>query len=48
MFEEPKGGIAAQRRALRRKASVLDANLDEVRRLERRWERPTKAAWNST
>ena len=32
-FEEPKGGIAAQRKALRRKASVLDANLAEVRRL---------------
>jgi hypothetical protein len=35
MFEEPKGGIAAQRRALRRKGSVLDANLGEVRRLEK-------------
>jgi hypothetical protein len=34
MFEEPKGGIEAQRRALRRKASVLDDNLEEVRRLE--------------
>ena len=34
MFEAPKGGIAAQRRALRRKASVLDDNLAEVRRLE--------------
>ena len=34
LFEEPKGGIAAQRRALRRKASVLDDNLAEVRRLE--------------
>ncbi len=34
LFEEPKGGTAAQRRALRRKASVLDANLAEVRRLE--------------
>ena len=33
LFEAPKGGIAAQRRALRRKASVLDANLAEVRRL---------------
>ncbi|MEM1070741.1 MAG: DUF1552 domain-containing protein [Planctomycetota bacterium] len=33
LFEEPKGGIAAQRRALRRKASVLDDNLNEVRRL---------------
>ena len=36
MFEEPKGGIAAQRRELRRKASVLDANLAEVRRLEKK------------
>jgi hypothetical protein len=34
MFEEPKGGMAAQRRALRRKGSVLDANLAEVRKLE--------------
>ena len=34
MFEEPKGGKAAQRRALRRKGSVLDANLAEVRQLE--------------
>jgi hypothetical protein len=34
LFGEPKGGTAAQRRALRRKASVLDANLAEVRRLE--------------
>jgi len=34
MFQEPKGGKAAQRRALRRKGSVLDANLDEVRRLD--------------
>ncbi len=36
MFEEPKGGTAAQRRALRRKGSVLDANLAEVRRLEQK------------
>ena len=36
MFAEPKGGIAAQRRALRRKASVLDDNLAEVRRLEQK------------
>ena len=36
LFEEPKGGIAAQRRALRRKASVLDDNLAEVRRLEKK------------
>jgi hypothetical protein len=34
LFAEPKGGIAAQRRALRQKASVLDANLAEVRRIE--------------
>ncbi|TWU03528.1 DUF1552 domain-containing protein [Neorhodopirellula pilleata] len=34
LFEEPKGGIEAQRKALRRKASVLDDNLAEVRRLE--------------
>ncbi|MFO1002033.1 MAG: DUF1552 domain-containing protein [Planctomycetaceae bacterium] len=34
LFEEPKGGKAAQRRLLRHKASVLDANLAEVRRLE--------------
>ncbi len=34
LFEEPKGGKMAQRRALRRKGSVLDANLAEVRQLE--------------
>ncbi|MGC4002332.1 MAG: DUF1552 domain-containing protein [Pirellulales bacterium] len=34
LFQDPKGGTAAQRKALRRKASVLDANLAEVRRLE--------------
>jgi hypothetical protein len=34
LFEEPKGGTTAQRKALRRKGSVLDANLSEVRRLE--------------
>lgn len=34
LFEEPKGGLAAQRRSLRRKGSVLDANLQEVRQLE--------------
>jgi hypothetical protein len=33
LFEEPKGGKTAQRRALRRKGSVLDANLAEVRQL---------------
>lgn len=36
MFEEPKGGTAAQRRELRRKGSVLDANLAEVRQLEQK------------
>jgi hypothetical protein len=36
MFEEPKGGKEAQRRALRRKGSVLDANLAEVRHLEKK------------
>lgn len=36
MFVEPKGGTAAQRKALRRKGSVLDANLAEVRRLEQK------------
>jgi Protein of unknown function (DUF1552) len=34
LFEAPKGGKTAQRRALRHKGSVLDANLAEVRRLE--------------
>tara|TARA_R110002096_G_scaffold147671_34_gene307975 strand:- start:2791 stop:4143 length:1353 start_codon:yes stop_codon:yes gene_type:complete len=34
LFEEPKNGTEAQRRALRRKASVLDSNLEEVRKLE--------------
>jgi hypothetical protein len=36
LFEEPKGGTSAQRKALRRKASVLDDNLEEVRRLEQK------------
>ena len=36
LFEEPSDGTAAQRRALRRKASVLDSNLEEVRRLEKK------------
>jgi Protein of unknown function (DUF1552) len=35
LFEAPKGGTAAQRKALRRKGSVLDANLAEVRQLEK-------------
>ena len=36
LFEEPKGGKLAQRRSLRRKGSVLDANLAEVRQLEKK------------
>jgi hypothetical protein len=36
LFEEPRGGKTAQRRALRRRGSVLDANLAEVRQLEQR------------
>lgn len=36
LFEEPKGGRDAQRKALRRKASVLDDNLTEVRQLEQK------------
>ncbi len=36
IFEEPKGGVDAQRKALRRKASILDDNLDEVRRLKQK------------
>tara|TARA_R110002096_G_scaffold114770_14_gene248877 strand:+ start:4489 stop:5844 length:1356 start_codon:yes stop_codon:yes gene_type:complete len=36
LFEEPKGGIDARRNELRRKASVLDDNLAEVRRLEKK------------
>jgi len=36
LFSEPAGGKATQRRALRRKSSVLDANLAEVRRLEKK------------
>ena len=36
LFEEPKNGTEAQRRALRRKASVLDSNLEEVRKLEQK------------
>jgi hypothetical protein len=34
LFEEPKGGKTVQRRNLRCKGSVLDANLAEVRRLD--------------
>jgi hypothetical protein len=33
MFEEPAGGIAGQRRQLRRRGSILDAVLDEARSL---------------
>jgi hypothetical protein len=36
LFEEPKNGKTAQRRELRRKGSVLDANLEEVRQLKRK------------
>lgn len=36
LFEEPTNGTVAQRRSLRRKGSVLDANLEEVRSLERK------------
>ncbi|MAB77660.1 MAG: hypothetical protein CMO47_14555 [Verrucomicrobiales bacterium] len=36
MFEAPEGGIAAQRKELRRKGSILDANLAEVSRLQRK------------
>ena len=36
LFEEPKDGIEAQRKALRRKASILDDNLAEVRRLDQK------------
>jgi hypothetical protein len=42
LFEEPKGGKMVQRRALRRKGSVLDANLEEVRRLEQQMGREDK------
>jgi hypothetical protein len=36
MFESPKGGVTTQRRDLRQKGSILDANLDAVRRLEQK------------
>lgn len=42
LFEEPQNGTEAQRRALRRKGSVLDANLEEVRSLERKMGRDDK------
>lgn len=46
LFEEPKNGTAAQRRALRRKGSVLDANLEEVRSLERKMGNEDKGRMN--
>jgi hypothetical protein len=36
LFETPKGGITTQRRDLRQKGSILDANLARVRRLEQK------------
>ncbi len=36
LFEAPKDGIAAERRALRRRGSVVDAVLGEARELERK------------
>ena len=35
LFEEPAGGIDAQRRRLNRKESILDVVLEEARGLER-------------
>ncbi len=46
LFEEPKDGTDAQRRALRRKGSVLDANLEEVRSLEKRLGKEDKGRLN--
>jgi len=46
LFEEPKSGTASQRRGLRRKGSVLDANLEEVRSLERRMGTEDKGRMN--
>jgi hypothetical protein len=34
LFEDPKGGIAAQRRGLHRRGSILDALLDEAKSLD--------------
>jgi len=42
LFEQPKGGVQAQREALLLKGSVLDANLEEVRRLEKKMGRDDK------
>lgn len=36
LFEEPKGGIAKQRRAIHRKSSILDTILEEARALDRK------------
>ena len=36
LFEQPKSGTAAQPQSLRKKASILDANLDEARSLKRK------------
>jgi hypothetical protein len=36
LFEEPQGGTARQRRSLQRRASILDATLDEARTLGNR------------
>ena len=36
LFETPAGGLPAQRKELRRKGSVLDANLAEVNRLQQK------------
>ncbi len=46
LFEEPKSGTASQRRGLRRKGSVLDANLEEVRSLERKMGTEDKGRMN--
>ena len=36
LFEKPKGGLAAQRRTLHRRGSILDAVLDDAAALEKR------------
>jgi hypothetical protein len=36
LFETPQGGVTTQRRELRQKGSILDANLARVRRLEQK------------
>jgi hypothetical protein len=35
LFEEPKGGVASQRRGLQRRGSILDAVIDEAATLDR-------------